>query len=87
MLVADLNKLPDPPYDICISHEEIKQITNQYTGKLQVVNSIIHYHTNPSCVWIKDADFKPDSLQVPQSVDARLRKEQRMYLTQCFNIL
>ena len=79
-------KLPDLPYNICVSHEEIRQITNQHTGKLQVVNSVAHYHANPSCIWIKDANFKPDSLQIPPPVAARLQTEHRLYLSQHFNI-
>jgi len=63
VLVADLDISVMVNYQIhhCISHKEIRQITNQYTGKLQLVNSIAHYPANPSCVWIKDAGFKPDS--------------------------
>ena len=50
---CDDEKVPDPPYNICVSHEETRQITNPHTGNLQVVNLMAHYHANPSCIWIE----------------------------------
>jgi len=78
--------IPDPPYNICVSHKEMRQITNPHTGNLQVVNSVVHYHANPNCIWIKNENFKPDSLQIPPAIDARLQQEHRIYLFQYFNI-
>ena len=79
-------KVPDPPYNICVPHQEMRQITNPHTGNLQVVNSVAHYHANPSCIWIKDHTFKPESLQIPPAIDARLLQEHRIFLLQYFNI-
>ena len=55
-------KVSDQPYNICVSHQEMRQITNPHTGNLQVVNSVAHYHANLSCICIKDPTFKPEIL-------------------------
>ena len=74
-------KVPDPPYNICVSYQEMRQITNPHTGGLQVVNSVAH-----CCIWNKDNNFKPESLQYPPVIDARLQQEHRIFLVQYFNI-
>ena len=79
-------EIPPPPYNICIAHEETRQITNPHTGSPFATKTVTHYHANPDCIWMKDPKFIPQSLQIPPDVDARLQQEHRFFLYQYFQV-
>ena len=59
-------KIPDPAYDICAAHEETHHITTRQNSTFST-NTLVHYHTNPNCIWMK-ASFRPESLQIPEDL-------------------
>ena len=72
---CDDSEIPPPPYNICIAHEETRQITNPHMGGPFTTKTVTHYHANPDCIWMKDPKFIALSLQIPPDVDARLQQE------------
>ena len=59
------------PYNICIAHEEPRQITP--SGKKPfVTKSIVHYHANPSCIWMNNTSFLPQSIEIPPALIDKL---------------
>ena len=73
-------EIPAAPYNICIAHEEPRQITNSRTSTPFTTKTVAHYHANPSCIWMKDNTFIPESLQIPEDVEAKLQHEHRVFL-------
>jgi hypothetical protein len=55
------NNLPPSPYNICIAHDETRQITP--SGKTPFPKKVTaHYHANPSCTWFNDNLFLPQNI-------------------------
>ena len=72
--------LPEPPYNMCIAHEESFQVSiPKFTTK-----TVAHYHANPSCIWKNDACFIPHLLEIPPLVEIKLKQANKQYLTQFF---
>ena len=72
---CNTEKVPAPPYNICVAHEETRQINNSHTGVPFTTKTTAHYHANPCCIWMKDNTFKPENLHIPQEVDQGLQQE------------
>ena len=83
--VADLDmvcSVPDPPYNICVAHEEsIVLPSAAYATK-----TVAHYHPAPSCIWIKDPTFTPHALVISSSIASKLIDSNKSYLHQFFGI-
>ena len=75
--------IPPSPYNICIAHEEPRQITP--SGKKPfVTKSILHYHANPSCIWMNNTSFLPQSIEIPPALIDKLDDNNKYYLMQYF---
>ena len=83
---CNTEKVPAPPYNICVAHEETRQLTNSHTGIPFTTKTLAHYHANPYCMWMKDSTFRPECLHIPQDVDQELQHEHQVFLFQYCNI-
>ena len=78
--------IPPSPYNICIGHEEVQQITPSSGKTPFTTKTIAHYHANPSCIWMKNASFMPESIQIPPGVHEQLDQRNKYYLMEYFYI-
>lgn len=69
----------------CVAHEETRQVTTQQNSTFPT-KTLVHYHANPTYIWMKDDSFRPESLQIPQDVERHLQQEHRIFLSQYFMI-
>ncbi len=77
--------IPLSPYNICIGHEEIRQITPSSGKTPFTTKTTAHYHANPSCIWMKNASFMPENIQIPPGVYEHLDQSNKCYLMDYFN--
>ena len=47
---CNTEKVPAPPYNICVAHKETQQINNSHTGVPFTTKTTAHYHANPCCI-------------------------------------
>ena len=74
--------VPDPPYNICVAHEESIVLSSAaYATK-----TVAHYHAAPTCIWIKDPTFTPHALVISSSIASKLIDSNKSYLQQFFGI-
>lgn len=77
--------IPSSPYNICIAHEESRQVTPTSGKTPFTTKSTVHYHANPSCIWMKNASFVPQNIQIPPGISAQLDENNKYYLMEYFN--
>ena len=75
--------IPPSPYNMCIAHIEPRQITPK-GKKAFTTKSVVHYHANPSCIWINNGYFLPSSIEVPEDVMSQLDQNNKNFLMQYF---
>ena len=79
--------LLDPPYDMCVSHEENITLTDPVSKKPFKKKTKVHYHANQACIRMKYPAFRPDvHLIIPSSLSSTLRQEHWDYLQVHFGI-
>lgn len=78
--------LPDPPYDICVSHETFITLTHPVNKTPLNKQTKSHFHANPHCIFLKHSSFSPTSLIVPQELLPRLTWKHWEYLGIHFGI-
>ena len=76
--------IPPSPYNICVAHEELRQVTPN--GKTPfTTKTTVHYHANPSCIWMKNSSFVPQSIVTPPDVLVQLDDYHKYYMMDYFN--
>ena len=76
--VTSMPFLPPSPCNICIAHEEPRQITP--SGKKPfITKSILHYHANPSCIWMNNTSFLPQSIEILPALIDKLDDNKKYY--------
>ena len=75
----------DPPYDICIVHEESIWIVQHDMPFKKSTNA--HYHGNATCITIKHPAFQPNCVEIPPDVKVRLLPVHKHYLRDHFGII
>ena len=77
-----------PPFDLCLVHKEQHLYYNVVNGKQQLsALSNVHYHANVSCPRIRFPQFNPQSVQVPQQLQAKLQPAHWLFLLQTFGVV
>ena len=74
------DSLPDPPYDICVSHETFITLTHPVKKMPLMKQTKCHFHANPQCILIKHSTFNPSSLVIPLELVPRLTGQHWEYL-------
>ena len=64
--------LPGAPYDICICHEESREIIQPKTKQPATVWNKVHYHCHPACVQMNNPQFVPSLLLIPDDIQPKL---------------
>ena len=79
--------LPDPPHDICISHDVFITLTNPLNKLPFNKQSKEHYHASTSCILLKNPNFRSSSLIIPLDLAPQLTVEHWNYLRHEFGIM
>ena len=66
------SSLPGAPYDICICHEESREIIQPKTKQPATVWNKVHYHCLPACVQMNNPQFVPSLLLIPDDIQPKL---------------
>ena len=79
--------LPDPPYDICVSHETFITLTNPVKKTPFQKKTKSHFHASPTCILQKHPSFNPLSLVIPPELVPKLTRQHWEYLHLYFGIV
>lgn len=61
-----------PPYDICITHPETRQMLNQATGCMMTVGTNAHYRVGSDYIKPRFHNFDPSHLIIPTALRNKL---------------
>lgn len=75
-----------PPHDLCVQHEEWRQITFPNSLTPNSVFSNVYYHASVSCIQVNWPTFLPQYLTIPPDVSAALLPQHKSLLTAAFGI-
>lgn len=62
-----------PPYDVCVVHQETKQIKNPLTQKDMTVAVNAHYHASKSCIQMVNSSFESSQLIIPVELKQKVQ--------------
>ena len=79
-------KTAQPPYDLCIRHQEWREYTSPMSPMPQSRFGNVYYHFNPGCVQVRVPNFIPSTLHVPEELSAQLTSAHKQHLSAYFNI-
>ena len=76
-----------PPNNLCVQHEEWRQITYPNSPSPSTIFSNSYYHPNLRCIRVNWPHFVPSDLVIPPTVRAELRPEHWATLMSSFGAL
>ena len=80
------DKKANPPYDICVQHEEWRSYTSPTTNLPDSRFGNAYYHANPACSMSKWPSFHPQSLLISDEVKNQLQADHKSLLSSLFGI-
>ena len=78
-------KPASPPFDLCIQHEEWRQVTYANSTTPSSIFSNTYYHPSLHCLRVNWPLFEPTQLVIPPTVAANLQKEHWDFLQNSFH--
>ena len=62
----------EPPYDVCVVHQESRNILNPQNKQYMQIPVNAHYHVTKSCIVITNPSFSVTQLSVPENLRSKL---------------
>ena len=81
------DKTAQPPYDLCIQHEEWRNFTSPVSHLPDSRFGNAYYHASPACIMARWPLFVPSSLVIPSSILTKLQPSHKSYIHSTFGIL
>ena len=80
-------KSPPPPMDLILVRKEQHMYYNNVYGRQQLSSpSNVHYHANLSCLCQRCPNFDPNTVEVPDDVQAKLLPIHMLFLVQALGV-